>query len=157
MNWLDGSFVLMDWVQSLWHHIKKRKHWGNTMKKMSCFSSVHFLGLKFGFVGSTLLKLVCSVLFEPIPIRLFPFHLLKNAESIYNVLSDSDLFALLQKLWERSQRWCCQETQLLFLGETIIQLSLQLYTLLHFLGDVCYHIMSLMTEVKGISLVRQER
>jgi hypothetical protein len=59
---------------------------------------VHFLGLKFGFVGSTLLKLVCSVLFEPIPIRLFPFHLLKNAESTYNVLPDSDVFALLQKL-----------------------------------------------------------
>ncbi len=156
MNWLDGSFVLMDWVQSLWHHIKKRKHWGNTMKKMSCFSSVHFLGLKFGFVGSTLLKLVCSVLFEPIPIRLFPFHLLKNAESIYNVLSDSDLFALLQKLWERSQRWCCQETQLLFLGETILQLSTTLHSST-FLGDVCCHIMSLMTEVKGISLVRQER
>jgi hypothetical protein len=100
--------------------------------------------------------LVCSVLFEPIPIRLFPLHLLKNAESTYNVLSDSDVFALLQKLWERSQRWCCQETQLLFLGQTILQLSTTLHSST-FLGDVCYHIMSLMTEVKWISLVRQER
>jgi hypothetical protein len=45
---------------------------------------------------------------------------------------------------------------LLFLGQTILQLSTTLHSST-FLGDVCYHIMSLMTEVKGISLVRQER
>jgi hypothetical protein len=135
MNRLDGSFVLMDWVQSLWHHIKKRKHWGNTMKKMSCFSSVHFLGLKFGFVGSTLLKLVCSVLFEPIPIRLFPLHFLKNAESTYNSFQ-IQMSSLYCRSFEKDPRGgAVKKLNCCFWGKQFYN-SLQLYTLQHFLGDI---------------------